>query len=246
MALVSYSGAARAFAERGQSEALRETLGDISTQAQRAADIIGRIRGFVRLQTSGFQDCTVNAVVSNVLALLGPEMRQQQVRVGTQLDAQLPAIRADRLLLEQVLLNLLLNAMQAMQGNPPADKTVQVDTGARDGMVFIRVADHGPGIAPAVQAQLFEPFFTTRAEGLGLGLRAAGSAVPRGGDGLGRKFAAAGWLRTYGPSARPRHHVARGGRHHFPAGAGLKHLGMQRAHAWLAGLYGRASATSER
>lgn len=170
MALVSYSGAARAFAERGQSEALRETLGDISTQAQRAADIIGRIRGFVRLQTSGFQDCTVNAVVSNVLALLGPEMRQQQVRVGTQLDAQLPAIRADRLLLEQVVLNLLLNAMQAMQGSPPADKTVQIDTGAQDGVVWIRVADHGPGIAPAVQAQLFEPFFTTRPEGLGLGL----------------------------------------------------------------------------
>ncbi|RFO96490.1 PAS domain-containing sensor histidine kinase [Rhodoferax lacus] len=181
MALVSFSGAAKAFAEREQREPLRETLADISTQAHRAADIVSRIRGFVRLQTSGFEDCTVNAMVANVLALLRPEIRQQQARVTTQLAEGLPTLQADRLLMEQVVLNLLLNALQAMQGVPPADKVLHVETGmdagAQDGMVFIRVTDRGPGIAPAVQAQLFEPFFTTKPEGLGLGLNICRTTV---------------------------------------------------------------------
>ena len=177
MALVSFAGAAHAFAERAQRAPLLEALGDIRTQAQRAADIVGRIRGFVRLQTSGFEDCTVNAVVANVLALLRPEIRQQQARVLTQLDEHLPTLQADRLLLEQVVLNLLLNALQAMQGQAPATKQVQVETGLQDGMVFIRVSDNGPGIATAALSQLFEPFFTTKPEGLGLGLNICRTTV---------------------------------------------------------------------
>jgi C4-dicarboxylate-specific signal transduction histidine kinase len=177
MALVSFSGAARAHAERGHRELLQETLGDISAQAQRAAEIVARIRGFVRQQSAGFQDCSVNEVVSNVLALMRPEIRHQQARIITQLDPQLPTIQADRLLLEQVLLNLVLNALQAMQDKYPVDKQVRVQTGAQEGMVFIRVSDRGPGIAAPVVAQLFEPFFTTKPEGLGLGLNICRTTV---------------------------------------------------------------------
>ncbi len=181
MALVSFSGAAKAFAEQGRALPLRETLADIGTQAQRAADIVARIRGFVRLQTSGFEDCAANALVANVLALLKPEIRQQQARVVTQLHGKLPVIQGDRLLLEQVLLNLLLNALQAMQGMAPADKLLRVETGLDDGLegehLFIRVSDRGPGIAAAIQAQLFEPFFTTKPEGLGLGLNICRTTV---------------------------------------------------------------------
>ena len=177
MALGSFAGAARAYAERGHRELLNETLDDISAQTQRAAEIVSRIRGFVRQQTTGFQDCTVNEVVNNVLALMRPEIRHQQARVITQLDAHLPAIQADRVLLEQVVLNLVLNAMQAMQDKYPVDKIVRVQTGAQDGMVFIRVSDRGPGIAQPVVAQLFEPFFTTKPEGLGLGLNICRTSV---------------------------------------------------------------------
>jgi two-component system, LuxR family, sensor histidine kinase DctS len=177
MALVSFSGAAQAFAERAQRAPLLESLADIRTQAQRAADIVSRIRGFVRLQTSGFGDCAVNAMVANVLALLRPEIRQQQASVATALGVQLPTIQADRLLLEQVLLNLLLNALQAMQDKAAPDKQLHIGTGVADGMVWVRVADNGPGIAPAVQAQLFEPFFTTKPEGLGLGLNICRTTV---------------------------------------------------------------------
>ncbi len=177
MALGSFAGAARTYAERGHRELLQETLLDISIQAKRAAEIVGRIRGFVRQQTPGFQACTVNEVVNNVLALMRPEIRHQQARVIVQLNAELPAIQADRVLLEQVVLNLVLNALQAMQDKYPVDKVVRVETGLQGDMVFIRVSDRGPGIAAPVAEQLFEPFFTTKPEGLGLGLNICRTSV---------------------------------------------------------------------
>lgn len=177
MALNSFAGAARAFAQRGHNAQLLESLADISSQAQRAADIVSRIRGFVRQQSSGFRDCDANQVISNVLALMRPEIRLQQARVSTQLAPQLPAIQADRLLLEQVVLNLLLNALQALQGQPATERRVLVQTRVQDGMLLICVSDNGPGIAAPVVAQLFEPFFTTKPEGLGLGLNICRTTV---------------------------------------------------------------------
>jgi C4-dicarboxylate-specific signal transduction histidine kinase len=177
MALVNFAGAARAYAERDRQDMTLETLHEINEQAQRAADIVKRIRGFVKQVTPGFQDCTVNELVSNVLALLRPEVRHQNARVITQLSLFPPVIRADRVLIEQVLLNLIVNAMQAMQDMPPAEKVIEVHTGEQDDLVFIRVSDRGPGIAPAHAAQLFEPFFTTKSEGLGLGLNICRTTV---------------------------------------------------------------------
>lgn len=177
MALVSFAGAASAYTSRGDQDLALQALGEINEQAQRAADIVKRIRGFVKQHTPGFQSCTVNDVVNNVVALLRPEIRHQQARVLTQLSLFPPLIQADRVLLEQVLLNLVVNAMQAMHDMPPAEKVVQIDTGEDECGVFIRVSDWGPGIAPVVAAQLFEPFFTTKPDGLGLGLNICRTTV---------------------------------------------------------------------
>ena len=177
MALVTYAGAARALAERGQQAALLETLTESSAQARRAADIVNRIRGFVRQQTPGFQAVQLADVVTNVLALMRPEIRQQQARVLTETDPTVPAVQADRLLLEQVVLNLVLNALQAMQGMAPADKVVEVRTGRDASEAWVRVADKGPGIAEQTAAQLFDPFFTTKPDGLGLGLKICRTTV---------------------------------------------------------------------
>ena len=177
MALVSYSGAADAYAERGHIELLRETLHEISSQTQRAAEIVSRTRGFVKQHTPGFADCVVNELVTNMLALLRPEIRQQKGRIVTQLTEGLPTIKADKILLEQVVLNLVFNALQAMQDKFPADKVVRIGTGLHEGMIYIRVSDNGPGISPEVAANLFEPFFTTKPEGLGLGLNICRTTV---------------------------------------------------------------------
>ena len=177
MALVSFAGAASAYTGRGDQDMALQALGEINEQAQRAADIVKRIRGFVKQHTPGFQDCTVNDVVNNVVALLRPEIRHQQAQVLTQLSLFPPVIQADRLLLEQVLLNLMVNALQAMHDVPAGQKVVQVETGEDNDCVFIRVSDRGPGIAPELAAQLFQPFFTTKPDGLGLGLNICRTTV---------------------------------------------------------------------
>lgn len=177
MSISSYAATAKAYAQKGHQELLLETLGEIGEQSQRAAEIVRRIRGFVRQNTPGFSDCAVNEVVANVLSLVRPELRHQRAKVITHLAANLPVIQADKLLLEQVLLNLVVNAVQAMQEKFPAEKIVQIDTGLQDGAIFIRVLDCGPGIPDEVAKQLFAPFFTTKPEGLGLGLNICRTTV---------------------------------------------------------------------
>jgi PAS domain S-box-containing protein len=170
MALSNFASAAQAFAEQGEHTLLVASLGEITAQAQRSADIVRRVRGFVRQRTPGIEACAINDLVGNVLALLKPEIRSRQVRVVTHLQADLPTVPGDRVLLEQVLLNLLLNGLQALQETPSERRLVEIETAQVDGVVCLRVADQGPGVAPAAAAQLFEPFFTTKAGGLGLGL----------------------------------------------------------------------------
>lgn len=149
---------------------LVSSLDEAAAQAQRAAEIVRRIRGFVRQRTAGLEDCEVGALVGNVLALLQGEMRQQQVRAVVRLPADLPTVRGDRVLLEQVLLNLVLNSVQAMQAMPVERRVVDIDAVCRAGHLLIRVADRGPGIDAGLAEQVFAPFFTTKPDGLGLGL----------------------------------------------------------------------------
>jgi len=170
MALSNFASAAKAFAEQGNQSLLVSSLDETVAQAQRSAEIVRRIRGFVRQQTVGAEDCAVAALVTNALALLQGEMRLRQARAEVRIPPALPAVRGDRVLLEQVLLNLLSNSLQAMQATPPEQRVVEVEAEVLGGRMHIRVADHGPGIDAALAEQVFAPFFTTKAGGLGLGL----------------------------------------------------------------------------
>jgi two-component system sensor histidine kinase DctS len=174
MALSNFASAAKAFAEQGNQQLLVSSLDETMAQAQRSAEIVRRIRGFVRQRTVGTEDCAVSALVANALALLQGEMRQRQARAEVRMPANLPPVRGDRVLLEQVLLNLVSNSLQAMQAVPPEQRVVEIEAELPDGPVqgrmHIRVADHGPGIDAALAEQVFAPFFTTKAGGLGLGL----------------------------------------------------------------------------
>jgi len=170
MALSNFASAAKAFAQQGNQALLADSLDETVAQAQRSAEIVRRIRGFVRQRTFGAEDCAVSALVANALALLQGEMRLRQVRAEVRIPPALPSVRGDRVLLEQVLLNLLSNSLQAMQATPPERRTVEVEAEVVEGRVHIRVADRGPGIDAALAEQVFAPFFTTKAGGLGLGL----------------------------------------------------------------------------
>lgn len=169
-ALSNFANAARAFAMQGNQTLLISNLQEITVQAQRSADIVRRIRGFVKPQSAGVELCHMNTVVSNVMALLQPEIKRQQTRVVNHLSEALPAISGDRILLEQVVLNLVMNGLQAMQNTPPDQRVIEVETLLIDKAVCVRVTDCGLGITADIAAQMFEPFFTTKPEGLGLGL----------------------------------------------------------------------------
>ena len=170
MAVSNLASAAKAFAAQGNRELLDRSLDEASAQAQRAGEVVQRIRRFVRQRTSGLEPCSLNDVAANMLALMQPEIRIRKARVVTRLAPDLPKVSGDTVLLEQVLLNLILNGLQAMQDLPPAKRLIEIETLVDDGTVCLRVTDHGPGVPAEAAAHLFEPFFTTKADGLGLGL----------------------------------------------------------------------------
>lgn len=170
MAISTYASLAKDYVELGNLAMLKATLGDVQAQSQRAAEILRRIRMPLQPQTAGARECAVNDLVVNVMALLKPEIRAQQARIETRLQSQLPPVPGDPVLLEQVLLNLVLNSLQAMRETPAGQRVVEIETRFVDGVVQVQVADRGPGIAPDVAPKLFEPFFTTKADGFGLGL----------------------------------------------------------------------------
>jgi two-component system sensor histidine kinase DctS len=169
-AMSNFAGAARAFSAQGQQAALAECLDGIRSQAQRAREIINHVRDMARRRSAGFAPTALNEVVHIVLTLVQPELRRHQVRVVLELDPALPRVRGDRILLEQVLVNLLLNAMQAVGTVLPARRQIEIRTAADAARVQLTVTDHGPGVAPSAAERLFEPFNTTRTQGLGLGL----------------------------------------------------------------------------
>jgi two-component system sensor histidine kinase DctS len=170
MAMANFASAAKAFSEQNRTALVIENLDAIREQAQRAKEVMDRIREPARQQTPGFQTFALNEAVGNVLALLKFEVRQRKARVDTRLQDALPALVGDRVLLEQVIMNLIMNALQSMQGVPSIQRVVQLSTGLDGGRLCIQVTDRGTGISEAVAGKLFEPFFTTRKDGLGLGL----------------------------------------------------------------------------
>ncbi|WP_240515637.1 ATP-binding protein [Acidovorax kalamii] len=189
-ALVNYAAAAKSLAAQDKPELLNETLAALSAQALRAADIVGRIRHWVRQHPAAREPCDLNAAVDQSLALLlRAEARRHSVAVRLDLAREPVRVSADRVLLEQVVLNLGLNALQAMQSQAaPAHGTeLLLRTAAEDGHASLQVLDRGPGLAPEIAERLFEPFFTTREGGLGLGLNICRSIVESmGGELLAR------------------------------------------------------------
>jgi len=170
MALMGFTSSARNYARQKDQGMLEESLDDAQAEVERAAEIVRRVRRYVTLHTVGVETCDLGDLVNQSLALLRSEIRSQGTRVVTRIQAALPAIQGDRVLLQQVVLNLVTNAVQAMSEMPVADRLLDIDVRTDGSALWVTVADRGPGIADDVAAQLFEPFFTTKPGGLGLGL----------------------------------------------------------------------------
>jgi C4-dicarboxylate-specific signal transduction histidine kinase len=152
-------------------EEVRQTLGCITRDGMRAGDVVGRIRALIKKAPPRKEDLEINEAVLEVIALTRAEVLKSGVSVRTQLAEGLPVIRADRVQLQQVILNLIINAVEAMSGVGEGARELLISTGrdASNG-VLISLRDSGPGLDPKSLDRLFEAFYSTKAEGMGLGL----------------------------------------------------------------------------
>jgi len=149
----------------------------LGQQAQRAGQIIRRTYEFVRRSEPNLMRCNINDVVDDALGFIETDARKREVPIEKEFADGLGDVMADRVMVEQVLLNLIRNAIDAMQDTPPPHRSVVVATHAMKDGIAVSVADHGVGIAADVAASLFAPFFTTKAEGMGMGLNICRSIV---------------------------------------------------------------------
>ena len=158
----------------------------IAEQAERAGRVINSVHDFVRRRDQAREAVAPHALLEAVAPLVNLQARKLQVRVHTRVEARLPRVWCDRTMVEQVLLNLARNGMQAMDHPPCQDRVLvlQIKASADAGDIEFTVTDLGEGIAPAVAAQLFTPFFTTKAEGMGLGLSLCRTVVEQHGGHL--------------------------------------------------------------
>ena len=154
---------------------IRQALEKLGVQAQRAGRIIRRVHDFVRKSEPKRAPCALGEIIEDCVGFIEAEARKRHVHIETALP-ELPLVLADRLMLEQVLLNLIRNGMEAMAGTPEEQRVLRVAAEA-GGEVVVSIADNGCGIAPEVREKLFTAFFTTKPEGMGVGLSICRSII---------------------------------------------------------------------
>ncbi|HYS18712.1 MAG TPA: ATP-binding protein [Candidatus Binatia bacterium] len=159
------------------SKELREIFADIRDQGLRAGAVIERVRALAGKRPLERQALDMNEVAGEIVALVRGEARRRGVTLQAELVASLPPIDADRVSLQQVMLNLMLNGMDAMDQLEARDRRLVVSTRRLDENVEVAVSDSGHGIPADRLPRLFDAFFTTKKEGLGLGLAIARSIV---------------------------------------------------------------------
>ncbi len=149
----------------------REHLKVIQEQAERASRIVRNLLTFARKGPAGMGDVDLNDIVQRTVQLMGYELKLREIQLETKLAPELPPVRGDRYELQQVVLNLLTNAVHAVTDNPEdRPRRILLNSELAGGQVVVRVADSGTGVAPEHAAQLFSPFFTTKEAGHGTGL----------------------------------------------------------------------------
>ncbi len=164
---------------------LQDILRDIIAADQRAGEVISRLRALFKRGETQMQVLDANEVVREVLSLAHGDLATRSVETVLQLAPGLPRIEGDRVQLQQVMLNLIMNAGEAMAACEPSERRLLIRTAPSAGYVRVSFSDRGPGFPPAQHDRLFEPFYTTKAQGLGLGLSISRSIVAAHGGRLG-------------------------------------------------------------
>jgi two-component system sensor kinase FixL len=176
-AIINYAnGAKRRFVRGASGEELLEPLDNITAQAERAAQIIKWLRGLVERQSRVRQSVDVNEMIREVLSFMDFEIRKTHLDVDFDAGSDLPPIPLDLVQVEQVILNLLRNAIDAIAGSGVKGK-IRICTKVDNDNLVILIEDNGPGISEQAMEHLFEPFFSTKKTGMGMGLAISQSII---------------------------------------------------------------------
>jgi C4-dicarboxylate-specific signal transduction histidine kinase len=149
---------------------LREIVDDIVAADRGAADVIRRLTALFRRGEPSLAPLDLNDVVRDTLEIMRTSLLTRQVSVQTALAGDLPLLDGDRVQLQQMLLNLIANAADAMASLPEAERRLTIETAPEPGMIRLCVADRGPGVATETMTKVFEPFWSTKTAGMGIGL----------------------------------------------------------------------------
>lgn len=159
-------------------EELLWAIEKVAAQARRAGKIIQSVRDFVRKSEPHRTACDINELVEETLGFAEIDARRQGVNFSLDLSPGQPGVFADRVMIEQVILNLVKNGIEAMRDVPERERELKISaTPSEDDCVMVSVTDRGQGISPEIREKLFEPFFTTKREGMGMGLNICRSIV---------------------------------------------------------------------
>ena len=178
-AIMSNAQAARRFLNTPapEMEEIREILDDIVKEGGRASGVINRLRALLKKENIEPEPIDINAVFRDVVMLLNGDAVRRDIRIGLEFEPLLPFVQGDRIQLQQVALNLLLNAFEAMNEHPNKNRQVLIRTGLKDSQVLAAVTDTGNGIPIAEAEKIFNPFYTSKPQGLGMGLSICRSII---------------------------------------------------------------------
>jgi len=178
-AAVTYALAARRWlnAEPPSFHEVDDALSLIVKEGNRAGDVVGRIRALIKKAPVRKDAVAINDAILEVIAFTRTEAANNSVLVRAQLTEDLPHVQGDRVQLQQVLLNLIINAIEAMRDVGEEERELLISSRNEPNGVSVEVRDSGPGFAPAALDRVFEAFYTTKSSGLGLGLSICRSII---------------------------------------------------------------------
>jgi signal transduction histidine kinase len=179
-AILSNAQAAIRFLNAEQSDIhhVREALDDIVSDDKRAAEVIRRLRNMLKKEDLKRETLELNNDIREIVDLLQSEMIINNASIKMDLDMELPAISGDRIQIQQVILNLLINALEAVKDQPEKNREIRLSTGLElHDRILISVSDSGPGIEAHERESIFEAFYTTKKTGMGMGLPISKSII---------------------------------------------------------------------
>jgi two-component system sensor kinase FixL len=179
-AMRSYAQAALRFMDKDHPEYdnVRKALQGIVADNKRAADVVNRLRNLVKKGPSHRERIEINSIINDVIGLINSELVLRNASISLSLDSDVPVIQGDSIQLQQVLINLLTNALDAMDDQPLDARTIAISTRLENSEeIIVSISDCGGGIPPDTIEAIFSPFHTTKRSGMGLGLSICKSII---------------------------------------------------------------------